>query len=122
MHPFFTYNLFLANLIVYGLIGLTCGMFGIIGVKTNVLSCFQTYIVLSLSLSVFVAANLFCLWLFSFVFCQLHEERFFQFRNMMGLSFYTIVNILCGPIFYIVSASIGWQYAFCQKDTGCITI
>lgn len=54
---------------VYGIIGLTSGIFGIVAVKTSLLSCFQTHVVLSLSLSVYLALNLFCLWIFSFGEC-----------------------------------------------------
>lgn len=57
-------------------------------------------------------------WISS-VFCQIHEERFFKLRNIIGLLLYTVVNIISGPVFYMVTAGLGWSMAFCYDIEKC---
>ena len=54
--------IFLANFVVYGIVGMASGIIGIIGVDLNLLSCFQTFAILSLGISVYLSTHILSLW------------------------------------------------------------
>ena len=51
-----------ANFVVYGIVGMASGIIGIIGVDLNILSCFQTFAILSLGISVYLSTHILSLW------------------------------------------------------------
>ncbi|CAG5091669.1 Oidioi.mRNA.OKI2018_I69.PAR.g13189.t1.cds [Oikopleura dioica] len=80
-----------ANLVVYGIVGMASGIVGIIGVDLNLLSCFQTFAVLSLGISVYLSTHIFSLWLLSYAYCVFNKEAFCQGAHIAGLSIYSIM-------------------------------
>ena len=55
-------NIFSANFVVYGIVGMASGIIGIIGVDLNLLSCFQTFAILSLGISIYLSTHILSLW------------------------------------------------------------
>ena len=124
----------------------------------DILYCFQSFIVLSLGVSIFYAVNVFCMWFFAFTFCWIYDRSAIAANNFIALLCYSTgrafevrraqtnqrlitsilfgnkrrfwaiqrlsslwnssllglkkVIIVSGPIFFIVTASLGWRYAF----------
>ncbi|CBY32590.1 unnamed protein product [Oikopleura dioica] len=101
-----------ANFVVYGIVGMASGIIGIIGVDLNILSCFQTFAILSLGISIYLSTHILSLWFLSYAYCVFNKEAFCQGAHIAGLSLYSIMIVSCGPVFYLTAAGYAWQFAF----------
>ena len=55
----------------------------------DILYCFQSFIVLSLGVSIFYAVNIFCMWFFAFTFCWIYDRSAIAINNLVALLCYS---------------------------------